>query len=120
EERLPEPRSAAVEHVLFGESRIVSTEQARPGDEPAEDQVRRAAHDDHRAGRYRDGPAGRVALAVVDPHEYRGRGEQRYEGGGTAKRSPLVPERCVRLRRRKALAGPVGGSVHRSSLLMPL
>ena len=57
EDRVPEPRPPAVEHVLLAQARIVRSEQARPRDEAPEREVERAAKGEGAARGGDDRPA---------------------------------------------------------------
>src|SRR2546422_3405381 len=73
----PEPGAPAAEHVVLAHALVVDPEQARPGDEPAQDEVDEATEaDDEQEGR-RDRPADRPSFVVVEPREGRRARQQR-------------------------------------------
>ena len=75
EEEAPGPGAAAVDDVLLAQPRLLGAEQARPGDQTADDEVDEAAEADHDAGgRAERGPDAESDL-VVEP-EVRGRARQ--------------------------------------------
>src|SRR5581483_10034864 len=71
EDGVPEPRAPPVEDVLLAQPGVVGGEQARPRDEPAEDQVEQAPEREDRPGGGDDRPA--EAEAGVRPEIEEGR-----------------------------------------------
>jgi hypothetical protein len=86
EEEPPRPRAPAVDDVLFAQARVLGAEEARPGDQPADEQVDEAAEPDDRAEGRGERPPDAEADLVVEPEEG-GRARQQCDAGRDARQA---------------------------------
>src|SRR5581483_5338617 len=97
----PEPRPPAVDDVLLPDAGVVDGEEARPRDEPPEDQVEQAPERKDAERRCDDRPADGQVGRFPQIDEGRRRTEHRHDRCRPAQRPPLVVQRPLLLRRRQ-------------------
>ena len=108
----PVPGAPAAHHVLVAQLLAVGAEEARPRDQPAEEQVGESAEDDHDAERREQRPVPRPAVVLEEPDEERGARQERDDRGGARELAPLVRE--LRRDRRRTVGESRPGAVPQS------
>ena len=88
----PEPHPPARDHVLLSELRALEAEEARPRDQPVEDEVDEPAEADDEEERREDRPDPRPALGLVQPDDDGGGGHERDERRSAREAPPLTGE----------------------------
>ena len=96
----PEPDAPPRDDVLLAQLLALEPEEARPRDQPVEDEVDDAAEADDEPERGEDRPEPRPALGLVEPDDDRGGREER--DGGRGARSAGATGRRARSRARSA------------------
>ena len=88
----PVPGATPADHVLVAQLLAVGAEEARPWDQPAEEQIGEAAEDDHDTEGGRERPQRAPAVVLLEPDEERRARQHRDRGRGARQAAPLVGE----------------------------
>src|SRR5581483_6342875 len=101
----PRPRAATVDDVLLAQARLLGAEEARPRDQPPDDQVDEAAEADHDPGGRGERGADAEVLVMPEPEVRRGARQDRDRSGDASQPAQLRGEGHRLLARAKHRGG---------------